>query len=658
MRCFFEYVALMDYRSVFVFLSAVACFLGGGMLFCIPWGCEALGGDWRWEARGVEGLLMGAATSFVVAFAFYWFGRGANSTRLFRKEAIAIVAFSWILAIFLGATPYLYGGAELRPGVPATFADAIFESASGLTTTGATVFGELENPASLPRTLLFWRFATHFSGGLGVMCFFVALIGQGANGKAIMKLERGASGNMPVAKMRELAFALFKIYVFLNVACALSFLCCGASFLDAIAHAFSTVATGGFSSRNASVAYFATDPNVNGVAFELTALFFMIVASTNYGLLYWVAIRNPGKLLRDTEWRTYLAILTVATVATFGFGCVKGDFGRASVETSGKSAGWRDEAKNGERDVAWDAAPFPPISGSLNGGENASFAIDARNIQEAKIAQDAEDEQGARVAQDAKIAQDAEKAQGTKVAQDEEKAQGTGVAQDAGIARNKEGVGSGCFGALGEDDEEKRPESWLDSLRLSAFTVVSLASGTGFAATRYELWNATSLCVLALAMFCGGCAASTAGGAKIYRVFLLGKAILQSVERTHSPNVVRATRYNGENLERDVLNSVVVHLITLIVLILALALATLGLEPDAPWADAPSPQIEKFVDMSSAALSMFSNVGPAFGKMGALENYGFLSAPTKLLYSCAMLIGRLEIWIVLAVFVPGFWRRN
>ncbi|MBR5243849.1 MAG: TrkH family potassium uptake protein, partial [Thermoguttaceae bacterium] len=63
-------------------------------------------------------------------------------------------------------------------------------------------------------------------------------------------------------------------------------------------------------------------------------------------------------------------------------------------------------------------------------------------------------------------------------------------------------------------------------------------------------------------------------------------------------------------------------------------------------------------DLAGAALASFSNVGPAFGKMGALENYGFLSAPTKLLYSGAMLIGRLEIWIVLAVLTPGFWRRN
>jgi trk system potassium uptake protein TrkH len=159
-------------------------------------------------------------------------------------------------------------------------------------------------------------------------------------------------------------------------------------------------------------------------------------------------------------------------------------------------------------------------------------------------------------------------------------------------------------------------------------------------------------------MFCGGCAASTAGGAKIYRVFLLGKAILQNVERTHSPNVVRAPRYNGENLERDFLNSVVVHLITVVVLILAVTFATLCWESDAPWKDSPAPQIEKLTDMAGAALAMFSNVGPAFGKLGALENYGFLSAPTKLLYSCAMLIGRLEIWIVLAILAPKFWRQN
>ena len=597
-----------------VFLSAVACFLGGGMLFCIPWGFEALGGDWRWEARGVEGLLKGAATSFAVAFAFYWFGRGANSTRLFRKEAIAIVAFSWILAIFLGATPYLFGAAELRPGVPATWADAIFESASGLTTTGATVFGELENPASLPRTILVWRFATHFLGGLGVMCFFVALIGNGANGKAIMKLERGASGNMPVAKMRELAFTLFKIYVFLNVLCAAAFLCCGVSFLDAIAHAFSTVATGGFSSRNASVASFATDPDVNCVAFETTALFFMIVASTNYGLLYWVALRQPGKLFRDTEWRTYLAILTLATVATFGFGWAKGDFDQRTSPTSepvastanANAATLQGGAKVVEREIAWSAADFPTISGAL-GGDDALFA---------EIAEDA---------------------------QDKEKKENAALEQ---------------IGARDEVGEANAPETWLDSLRLSAFTVVSLASGTGFATTRYELWNSTSLLILALVMFCGGCSASTAGGAKIYRIFLLGKAVLSGVERTHSPNVVRATRYNGENLERDVLNSVVVHLITSIILIAAVTFATLCWESDAPWRDTTSPQIEKLSDLTGAALAMFSNVGPAFGKMGALENYGFLSAPTKLLYGGAMLIGRLEIWIVLAVLAPGFWRRN
>ena len=106
------------------------------------------------------------------------------------------------------------------------------------------------------------------------------------------------------------------------------------------------------------------------------------------------------------------------------------------------------------------------------------------------------------------------------------------------------------------------------------------------------------------------------------------------------------------------MNSVIVHLITLIVLILAVTFATLCWESDAPWGNVPSAQVEKLTDMAGAALAMFSNVGPAFGKLGALENYGFLSAPTKLLYSCAMLIGRLEIWIVLAIFAPRFWRQN
>ncbi len=569
----------MNYRVVFVFLSAVAAFLGVAMCLCLPWGLEVLGGDWRWEARGVEGLLKGAATSFAAATAFYLSGRGADSTRLYRKEAIAIVVFGWILAILLGATPYLYGWAELRPGVPATLADAIFESASGLTTTGATVFAEVENPASLPQTILIWRFATHFLGGLGVMCFFVALIGNGANGKAIMKLERGASGNLPVAKMRELAFLLFKIYVVLNILCAASLLCCGTSFLDAIAHSFSTVATGGFSSRNASVASFRGDPNVNGAAIEIVLLVFMIVSSTNYALLYWAALGKTKKLLQDTEWRTYMAILTLATVAVFAFGAAKGDFGFASAK----------EAKDAT------IGEFAALDG------NAGVA---QNIENGRLGQDRKDEQD------------------------------------------------------GEDGEARENATWLDALRTSAFCVVSLASGSGFATTRYELWNSASLCVLALVMFCGGCSASTAGGAKIYRIFLFGKAIAKGIERTHSPNVVRATRYNGENLERDALNSVVLHLLTLLSLIAVTVLATLFLEPDAAWTSARTPQIEKLTDLVGSALSMASNVGPAFGKMGALENYGFLTAPTKLLYSCVMLVGRLEIWIILAIFAPGFWRNR
>lgn len=597
----------MNYRVVFVFLSVVASFLGVGMLFCAPWAAEALGGDWRWEARGVEGLLKGAATSFAFSFAFFWAGRGADSTRLFRKEAIAIVAFSWILAIFLGATPYIFGAAELRSGIPATFVDAIFESASGLTTTGATVFGELENPASLPRTLLFWRFATHFIGGLGVMCFFVALIGQGANGKTIMKLERGASGNAPFAKMRELAFSLFLIYVSLNVVCAILFLCCGATLFDAIAHAFSTVATGGFSSRNASVGAFAADPNVNGGAFETVAIIFMIISSTNYGLLYWCAVGRPGKLMRDVEWRAYLTILTAAIVVVFATGWASGDFRRFDASPKvAESAQIAESAETNDEIV---------LRGSSAVGDDKKTTGAATAISASS---------GALTAEDAPTAN----------AKNSEVAKKTGNSENDGV------------------------NSWTNALRASAFNVVSLASGAGFATARYELWNSTALFALAFVMFWGGCSASTAGGAKIYRLVFIGKALALGAERAHSPNVVRAMRYNDEILEKETLNSAFVYLVLAATAIFATIFATLCLEPDAPWADAAAPKVEKLADLAGGALSMFSNVGPAFGKMGALENYGFLSAPTKFLYSCAMLVGRLEFWVVLAIFAPSFWRRR
>ena len=263
-----------------------------------------------------------------VGVSLWRLGRGAGG-QLFRKEAMAVVALSWIMATVLGGLPYWFSGTLRAPRTPMSLVDAMFESQSGFSTTGATVLAELEDPEMVPRCILFWRSSTHYLGGLGIIVLFVAILGQGSAGKALMRAEMpGPSHSSPQARTQHTAWVLFLIYNGLNAALVLALWMQRVPLFDAICHAFGAIATGGFSTYNASVGHFATDPRLNSVIIELTIVVFMIVAGTNFMLLYWLLVRKPGKLFRDVEWRTYLAILAGATLLVLVAGLVHGDFDR------------------------------------------------------------------------------------------------------------------------------------------------------------------------------------------------------------------------------------------------------------------------------------------------------------------------------------------
>lgn len=563
----------MNVRIIFALLGTVAIIFGASMFLCLPWGLPSFGGSFdAAEHRGIVGLFVSGAGTVLLGLILMYFGRGADRSRLFRKEAIAIVAFSWILLILIGAAPYLCSGTQRAPGVPMTFCDALFESASGLTTTGATVFGELEDPSLLPRSILFWRSMTHFFGGLGVMCFFVTLLGQGASGKSILKQERSASGSLPVAKMRTVAFYLFLIYVSLTFACFVLLTIFGMTSFDATAHAFSAIALGGFSTHNASVGFFETNLGTNGLGIECVLIFFMLVAGTNYGLIYWTILRKPSKLLHDSEWRLYIAIVIIGVAVTTVSGILNGDF----------------RSNPCEEETLAQARCYDPL--------DARLVSDGSNSQE--------------------------------------------------LVRTP-----------GQTICETAPKaSFGNALRRATFQTVSLATGAGFATDRYELWNSTSLTVLFVLMVVGGCAGSTAGGLKVFRILLANKSLYLNFAQTFSPNVVRATRLDGENVDKSVLHSAVTYIFVFGLLVFATAALVTAIEPDLIWIERGESQVEKMSDLFLATASMYANVGPAFGAFGSFGNYGELSEPTKFILSWATLLGRLEIWTVLALLSPNFWR--
>ncbi|MCG8583417.1 MAG: TrkH family potassium uptake protein, partial [Pirellulales bacterium] len=243
-------------------LSIVAMLIGGMMVFSLPWAVPALGHAEAFEYDGFFALFGAMAISFVVAAGLHHAGREGRIEQLYRKEAMASVGLSWVLATVLGALPYLFGGtyrepADLANNKPAermNVADALFESQSGFSTTGATVITDLENPELVPRCILFWRSSTHFLGGLGIIVLFVAILGQGSAGKALMRAEMpGPTQDSAQARMQHTSWVFAAIYCVLNLVLTILLKLMGMRWFDAICHAFGTMATGGFSTYNKSL---------------------------------------------------------------------------------------------------------------------------------------------------------------------------------------------------------------------------------------------------------------------------------------------------------------------------------------------------------------------------------------------------------------------
>ena len=206
-------------------------------------------------------------------------------------------------------------------------ADCLFESQSGFSTTGATVISNLEDPHLVPHCILFWRSSTHFLGGLGIIVLFVAILGHGSAGKALMRAEMpGPTSDGSMARMQHTAWTFAAIYVMLNIFLSIILFALGMSPMDAICHAFGTMATGGFSTFNASVGAFQSP------VIEYFIIAFMGLAGTNFILLYFLMLRQPRRLFVDVEWRTYVTIIVTVTAIVVFMGMSNRDSGFETSE--------------------------------------------------------------------------------------------------------------------------------------------------------------------------------------------------------------------------------------------------------------------------------------------------------------------------------------
>ncbi|MEM8781422.1 MAG: TrkH family potassium uptake protein [Planctomycetota bacterium] len=263
---------------------------------------------------------------------------GAAET-LQRRDAFLLTGTAWVLGGVVAALPYFFwallgGAAELAPAEPfaveavngtgntylvrpghefESFASCYFEAVSGLTTTGATVLGERGGIDDLPRTLLLWRSLTHWLGGLGIVVLFVAVLPSvGAGAKRLFQSESSAQDGGVRPRIGETARLLWVIYMTLTGTAMATFMACGMDWFDALNHAFSVMATGGYSPKGASVGHY------DSAWLDFSFVLFMILAGTNFAIFYRTVRGNWTAALHDREFQVFLGLkFAVALVITW-----------------------------------------------------------------------------------------------------------------------------------------------------------------------------------------------------------------------------------------------------------------------------------------------------------------------------------------------------
>ncbi len=282
----------MNYRMIFKVLGLLLLCLAGLMLLPLIAGlCYG------------ENVLNFVITIVITSLCALIFSRiKPRSTGIFAREGFVIVGLGWILMSMFGALPFVISGS-----IP-NYIDAVFETVSGFTTTGATILNDIE---AMPRADLFWRSFTHWLGGMGVLVFIMAVLPMsGEHSMHIMRAEvPGPTVGKLVPRARKTASILYLIYIGLTILETVLLLCGGMSFYDALLHAFATAGTGGFSTRAASIGAY------NSVYIEMVVATFMLLFGINFNMYFLLLIGRIKDVFKNEELRWYLGIVAAAVLA-------------------------------------------------------------------------------------------------------------------------------------------------------------------------------------------------------------------------------------------------------------------------------------------------------------------------------------------------------
>lgn len=511
----------MNKRIVIHLASVVAAIVGFAML-CTG-GVSRIMGD---PLEDTLQILLCALFTLAVSLslAFFTRPRTERERKVTMREGFAVVAFSWFSACLFGCLPFIVV-------VEMNWYDAIFETVSGFTTTGATLIDNTlrlasgktlpEGIESLPFGILFWRSLCHWLGGMGIVVLSIAVLPLlNIGGQVLYSAEVTgvkSSGDQLTPRIAGTAKLLWLVYVFLTALETIFLWAGGLSLFDALCESFSTISTGGFSTKTNSIG--AYDSNyVNWVV-----IVFMFLAGCNFVLHFRAITGKPKSYWKDEEFRFYTLIILFSTLVITG--------------------------------LLFFSDVLDPMSG-----------------------------------------------------------------------------------------KEYRHDL-LGSFEAALFQVVAILTSTGFSTGDYTAWPTAAGAILFGLMFVCACGGSTTGGLKCVRVLLLGKYALSAVKRCIYPRMIPDVRLNSTRLEETTLQKAVgffaLFIATFFVFVLLLTLVC-----------------EMSLDTAlSASITCLSNVGPGFAQIGPSCSFAWMTPAAKLILSFEMLLGRLELFTILLLFLPSFWKR-
>lgn len=293
----------LNLKIIYRFLGITAVLNGLFMWMAVPFSLY-------YKEKAVLGILNAGIITIAIGLLLYFFNKPI-SKNIQKKEGYLIVTLGWLTLSFTGMLPYLLSGT-----IP-SLADAFFETISGYSTTGSSILTDIE---SMPKGILFWRSATHWIGGMGIIVLTIAILPLlGIGGMQLFMAEApGPSADKLHPRITDTAKRLWLIYVLLTFVEFLLLKIAGMTWFDAINHAMATVSTGGFSTKNASIAHWNHMPWV-----QYIIIFFMFVAGTNFVLTYYALKGKLSKVINSEEFKYYffsiigISLLIALTIIFF-----------------------------------------------------------------------------------------------------------------------------------------------------------------------------------------------------------------------------------------------------------------------------------------------------------------------------------------------------